>query len=141
MISVIKEGIVNNLLFILKFISSLSLKPCLFLDGTETVFSVLGTVLLQAIYLKARGQPKLVSYTTDVSNNDRNLFKMKRFNLNSSILMVMKKVLGHGVVQTQCCVPIRETRLSDWASGTIGRQYGVELLAAVIELTTLIVIN
>jgi hypothetical protein len=64
---------------------------------------VLGTVLLQAMYLKPRGQPKLVSYTTDVSKNDRNLFKMKRFNLNS-IPMVMKKVLGHGVVQTQCCV-------------------------------------
>jgi hypothetical protein len=58
-ISVIKEGIGNNLLFILRFISSLSLKPCLFPDGTETIFSVSGTVLSQAVYLKPRGNINL----------------------------------------------------------------------------------
>jgi hypothetical protein len=37
--------------------------------------------------------------------------------------------------------PFRGTRLADWASRSLGRQYGVELLAAVIPLISLLVTN
>jgi hypothetical protein len=53
--SVIKEGIANNLLYSNLYLP-LSLKACIFPDGIETILSVLGTVLLEEMYLKTRGQ-------------------------------------------------------------------------------------